>query len=134
MPSAPRTTRSVPRTDRAGLPEHRVTKDAVARTEELIDSGKYDDEIEWSDAVPSADGGNAEIEKHGYEGYAAWHLAIDPNASEKTKGRHKFAYGGFRKVSRAPLIYAERASQNGHGAVERAADRLLQRLDRARSS
>ena len=87
-------------------------------------------ETEWSDAAPSADDSNAEIEEHGYEGYAAWHLAIDPDASEETKGRYKFPYGDFRKVNRAALIHAkQRASQNDHPEIEQAADELLQRLD-----
>jgi len=117
------------------MPEYRVNEDAVAQAEELIDAGKYDDETEWSDAAPSADDGNAEIEEHGYEGYAAWHLAIDPDASEETKGRYAFPFGDFRTVNRAALIHAkQRASQNDHDAIEKAADRLLQRLDRARSS
>src|SRR3712207_7578620 len=28
---------------------------------------------------------NAEIERHGYDGYGAWHLAIDPDAGEETR-------------------------------------------------
>src|SRR3954467_1961042 len=115
------------------MPNYRVNKDAVAQARKLIDAGKYDDTTEWSDAAPSADDGNAEIEKHGYEGYAAWHLAVDPGASEGTKGRHAFPYGDFTRVNRAALIHAkQRASQNGHDAVEKAADRLLHRLDEKR--
>jgi hypothetical protein len=38
-------------------------------------------------------------------------------------------------VNRAALIHAEqRASQNGHDVIEKAADRLLQRLDLAGSA
>ena len=117
------------------MPNYRVNNDAVARAEELIDAGNYDDETEWSDAAPSADDGNAEIDENGYEGYGAWHLAVDPDASEETKGRYTFPYGDFSKVNRAALIHAkQRASQNGHDAVEKAADRLLQRLDEKRDA
>ena len=117
------------------MPGYRVNQDAVEQAEKLIAAGKYDDETEWSDAAPSADDGNAEIDKHGYDGYAAWHLAIDPDASEDTKGRYKFPYGDFRKVNRAALIHAkQRASQNDHQAIEKAADQLLQRLDETRDA
>ena len=117
------------------MPDYRVNKDGVAHAEKLIDAGTYDDETEWSDASPSADDGNAEIEKHGYEGFGAWHLAIDPDASEETKGRYTFPYGDFTTVNRAALIHAkQRASQNDHDAIEKAADRLLQRLDEKRDS
>ena len=47
------------------MPNYRVNKDAVAQARKLIDAGKFDDATEWSDAAPSADDDNAEIEKHG---------------------------------------------------------------------
>ncbi len=117
------------------MPDYRVNEDAVAQAKKLIYAGAYDDETEWSDAAPSADDENAEIERNGYDGYGAWHLAIDPDASEETKGRYRFPYGDFSKVNRAALIHGkQRAAQNDHGEIERAADDLLQRLDRARRS
>ncbi len=115
------------------MPNYRVNKDAVAQARKLIDAGTYDDETEWSDAAPSADDENAEIERHGYDGYGAWHLAVDPDASEETKGRYKFPYGDFSTVTRAALIHAtQRAPQNDHDAIEKAADDLLHRLDEKR--
>ena len=117
------------------MPDYRVNKDAITQARKLIDSGKYDDTTEWSDAAPSADDGNTEIEKHGYEGFAAWHLAIDPDASEETKGRYAFPYGDFTRVNRAALIHGkQRAAQNHHDAIEKAADDLLQYLDGKRGS
>ncbi len=115
------------------MPTYRVNEDAVKQARELIDAGKVDVDTEWSDAAPSADDGNTEIEKHGYAGYGAWHLAVDPDASEETKGRYRFPYGDFSRVNRAALIHGkQRAAQNGHDDVEQAFDDLLQRLDGAR--
>jgi hypothetical protein len=115
------------------MPDYEVNKDAVAQARKLIDAGTYDDETEWSDAAPSADDENAEIERHGYDGYGAWHLAVDPDASEETKGRYTFPYGDFSTVNRAALIHAkQRAAQNDHAAIEKAADDLLRRLDEKR--
>lgn len=117
------------------MPTYRVNQDGVAQARELIDAGKYDADTEWSDAAPSADDENAEIEKHGYEAFGAWHLAVDPDASEETKGRYTFPYGDFVKVNRAALIHAkQRAAQNDHDEIEKAADRLLQRLDQKRDA
>jgi hypothetical protein len=116
------------------VPGYRVNKDAVKQARKLIDDGKVDVDTAWSDAAPSADDENAEIEKRGYDGYGAWHLAIDPDASEETKGRYKFPYGDFSQVNRAALIHAkQRAAQNDHDEIEKAADDLLQHLDRKRS-
>jgi hypothetical protein len=117
------------------VPNYRVNKTAVSHARELIDAGKYDDSTEWSDAAPSADDENAEIKKHGYDGFGAWYLAIDPDASEETKGRYAFPYGDFTKLNRAGLIHAkQRASQNGHDEIEKAADRLLEELDKKRDA
>jgi hypothetical protein len=117
------------------VPNYRVNKSAVSHARELIHAGKYDDSTEWSDAAPSADDENAEIDKHGYDGFGAWYLAIDPDASEETKDRYAFPYGDFTKLNRAGLIHAkQRASQNDHDEIEKAADRLLQRLDEKRDA
>lgn len=112
------------------MPNYRVNRTAVKHARELIDAGNVDADTEWSDAAPSADDGNAEIEKHGYEGYAVWHLAMDEDASEETKGRYRFPYGDFRKVNRAALIHGkQRAAQNDHDEIEKAFDELLRRVD-----
>ncbi|WP_346623644.1 hypothetical protein [Blastococcus montanus] len=115
------------------MPNYELNDDAVAQARTLIDDGAFDDRTEWSDAAPSTDDGNAEIEKHGWKGYASWHLAVDPDAGEETKKRYHFPYGDFSKVNRAALIHGkQRASQNDHDAIERAFDDLLQRLDAKR--
>jgi hypothetical protein len=117
------------------VPNYRVNTDGVAKARELIDAGKYDDTTEWSDAVPSADEENAYIDKHGYDGFGLWHLAIDPEAGETTKKRYAFPYGDFRQVNRAALIHAkQRAVQNGHDEIEKAADELLHYLDEKRGT
>ena len=115
------------------MPNYRVHQAGVTQARKLIDAGTYDDEASWSDAAPSADDANRVIDKDGWDAFAAWHLAEDPDASEETKGRYAFPYGDFSTVNRAALIHAkQRASQNGHDEIEKAADDLLERLDRKR--
>ena len=116
------------------MPDYDVNEAGVAHARQLIDAGEYDDRTEWSDAAPSTDEENEEREDEGQEGYAQWHLAVDPDKGEGTKGRYRFPYGDFSKVNRAALIHAkQRASQNDHPEIEQAADELLQRLDAKRS-
>jgi hypothetical protein len=117
------------------MPAYRVNDAAVKKARGLIDEGKVDLDTPWSDTAPSAEDGNAEIDRHGYDGFGAWHLAVDPDASEDTKARYAFPYGDFHQVNRAALIHAkQRASQNGHDKIESAADTLLERLDSSRPS
>jgi hypothetical protein len=112
------------------VPRYRVNRAGVDRARELVDAGSVDVDTEWSQAAPSAADENDEIERHGYDGYGAWHLAVDPDASEETKKRYAFPYGDFHRVNRAALIHAkQRATQNDHPEIADAADDLLQRLD-----
>lgn len=115
------------------MPSYDVHGEGVARARELIDAGDYDDTTEWSEAAPSTERTNEEIERNGHDGWGAWHLAVDPDAGEDTKKRYHFPYGDYEKVNRAALIHAkQRASQNDHPGIEKVADELLQRLDARR--
>lgn len=53
-----------------------------------------------------------------------------PSTSKDTKRRYGFPYGDFKKVNRAALIHAnQRAAQNDHNVIEKAADELPRHLD-----
>jgi hypothetical protein len=117
------------------MTKYAVNAAGVRKARELIDADQYDLDTEWGDGAPSADEGNAQIERHGYEGYGEWHLAIDTEASEDTKDRYGFPYGDFHRVFRSALIHAkQRAVQNGHDEIASAADDVLNRLDTVRAS
>src|SRR3954467_6905057 len=116
------------------MPSYRGNKAGVGRARKLIEDGDWDDKTEWSDDAPSTDEQNTFIDKHSLEEFEEWHLALDEDAGEDTKGRYRFPYGDFKKVNRAGLIHAkQRASQNNHDEIEKAADDLLERLDKKRS-
>src|SRR3954465_5666220 len=111
------------------MPNYEVNEAGVAHARELIDAGEYDDTTEWSEAAPSAAKENEGRDSEGQEGYAEGHLAVAPDKGEGTKGRYRFPYGDFSTVNRAALIHAkQRANQNDHPDIEKAADDLLQRL------
>jgi hypothetical protein len=115
------------------MPTYRVHEAGVRHARELIDAGEYDDSTEWSEAAPSTEERNEEIEEAGREEWSSWYLAEDVDAGEQTKARFRFPYGDFTRVNRAALLHAEqRAAQNDHREVERAAADLLQRLDARR--
>jgi hypothetical protein len=110
---------------------YKVNQAAVRQARRMIDEGNVDTTTGWGDAAPAAADGSKEIDREGYDGYGRWHLGIDTGASEETKGRFAFPYGDFKKVNRSALIHAkQRASQNDHGEIEKAAGDLLDRLDK----
>lgn len=116
------------------MTSYSVNKAAVAKAEELIDAHHYDLHRDWSSGAPSAEDGNAQIKRHGWDGYGEWYLGLDDGANEDTKDRYGFPFGDYSRVMRSALIHAkQRAAQNGHREIEAQAGRLLERLDGARS-
>jgi hypothetical protein len=116
------------------MPTYRVNDAGVRHARRLIDADRYDDSTEWSEAAPSTEERNEEIEEEGREEWSRWYLAVDEDAGETTKARYRFPYGDFTTVNRAALVHAkQRAAQNDHPQIEQAADELLQRLDARRS-
>lgn len=112
------------------MPKYQVNKAGVAHAKRLIGKGDYDTETKWSEAAASAGEENEVIDEEGYKEWSEWHLAEDLDASEGTKGRFRFPYGDFEKVNRAALIHAkQRAAQNDHDDIAKAADELLEELD-----
>ena len=111
------------------MTKYELNDKAVRNAERLIRDGKVDSSTEWSDGQPSTDEENEFIDQHGYEAFGEWHLAIDPDAGEDTKGRYAFPFGDFSKVHRDGLNSAkQRAAQYEHDEIERAADALLRKL------
>lgn len=89
-----------------------------------------DDRDAWSEHRPSTQEENAFIASHGFDEYAKWHLGIDDEKPEGTKGRYKFPYGDFKKVHRCAILSAEsRAGQFKHVDIENAAARLHELID-----
>jgi hypothetical protein len=112
----------------------KLNETAYEYAQELIVAGKYvaDDRDDWSEHQPSADEENRFIEEHGWREYARWHLGLDDEESEETKGRYKFPYGDFEQVHRCGLLAAEsRAGQYKYGDIESAAAHLHGMLQRA---
>lgn len=90
-----------------------------------------DERADWSEHQPSAREENEFIEAHGWAEYAKWHLGVDDEASEETKGRYKFPYGDFKRVHRCGLIAAEvRAGQQKYGDIEDATVKLRDMIDK----
>ncbi|GAA3791753.1 hypothetical protein GCM10022226_08440 [Sphaerisporangium flaviroseum] len=85
---------------------------------------------DWSEHRPLAAQENEFIEKHGFDEYGKWHLGVDDEMGENTKGRYKFPYGDFENVHRCGVIAAEvRAAQRKYTDVEVAAAHLHGMLD-----
>ena len=70
-----------------------VNERGVARARELIDARQYVLRSDWGDAQPRAEQENAYLERHGWDDYAGWFLALTEGAGEGTKARYAFAHG-----------------------------------------
>jgi hypothetical protein len=113
------------------MASYTVNRRAVARARSLIDARQYVLDSDWGEVQPRADDENAFLESHSWSEYAEWHLGLTEGAADETKARYGFVYGDFRRIHRTGLIAClYRAAEWRHKAVELAAHRLLQRLDR----
>jgi hypothetical protein len=111
-----------------------LNRRAVARARRLIDARQYVLDSDWGEVQPSADDENAFLAGHSWADYASWHLGLTDGAADETKARYGFVFGDFRKIHRTALIACVyRAAEWRHKAIELAAHRLLQRLDKASS-
>jgi hypothetical protein len=105
----------------------RLNQRGYDHAESLIKSGNVvlDDRDDWSEHQPSAEEENRFIEQHGYAEFGKWHLGIDDEQAEDTKGRYSFPYGDFENVHRCALLAAEsRAGQYEHDDIKSAAAHL----------
>ena len=110
----------------------KLNRDALKHAEKLIADGDVvrDERDYWSEHAPTADDENRMIDRDGWDDYAAWHLGIDRQESDETKGRYSFPFGDFRKIHRCAVISLEsRAAQYDHDEIARAAKRLLEQID-----
>lgn len=109
-----------------------VNEAAVEKARALIAGRQYVLESDWGRVQTNAEAGNAYLDRHSWEEYAAWHLGLTVGANDETKARYAFVYGDFRRIHRAGLIACVyRAAEWRHKQVERAAYDLLQEVDRA---
>lgn len=113
----------------------KVNDKAVKKAKSLIKNHQYVKDSDWSEAQASADEENDFLDRHGWDGYSEWFLAIDKEGSEETKSRYNFPYGDFRRVHRSGLIAAkQRAGQYDYDDIEKAADDLLELLDKTKAN
>jgi len=108
-----------------------VNKRAVAHARQLIDARQYVLNSDWGEVQPSPEDENGFLASHSWDEYAEWHLGLTEGAADETKARYAFVCGDFRRVHRTGLIACQyRAAEWRHKAIELAAHRLLQRLDK----
>jgi hypothetical protein len=104
---------------------------AVAHARKLIKARQVVLDSNWGDVQPSAEDENTFLESHSWDAYGEWHLGLTEGATDETKSRYAFVFGDFRRVHRAAIIACLfRAAEWRHKAIELAAHKLLQELDK----
>jgi hypothetical protein len=66
----------------------KLNRKALEHARSLIKKGKVERDIrdDWSEHAPSTDEENTFLEKEGFPEFAKWHLGLDGEKSEGTKG------------------------------------------------
>ena len=115
------------------MASYSVNDTGVAKARALIDARQYVLRSTWGDVQPSAEDENSFLERHSFEEYGKWHLALTDGAGGETKGRYAFVFGDFRRLHRMGLVACQyRAAEWSHKEIELAAHDLLQHLDSTR--
>jgi len=113
------------------MAKYEVNPAAVEKARTFIAGRQYVLDSDWGNVQPDAETGNAFLDRHPWQEYAAWHLGLTVGAREETKARYASLYGDFRRVHRSALIACVyRAAEWRHKHDELAAHDLLQELDR----
>lgn len=110
----------------------RLNETALRHARSLVRDGRVvrDERDDWSEHAPGADAENRVIEREGWTEFRHWHLGIDDDENDETKGAYSFPYGDFSKVHRCAVISLEsRAGQYGHDEIRDAAKKLLELID-----
>ena len=110
----------------------KLNRKALEHARDLIKKGKVERDIrdDWSEHAPSTDDENEFLDKHGFDDFAKWHLGVDGEKSEGTKGSVSFPFGDFKKAHRCAIISLEsRAAQYDHDDIAKAAKELLELID-----
>ena len=114
-----------------------LNRRAFNHAKDLIDEGRFvfDERDAWSEHRPSAEDENNFLLLHGFAEFGKWHLGINDERPEDTKGHYEFPYGDFEKVHRCGLLTAEsRAGQYKHFDIENAAAHLHGMIDGRKSA
>ncbi|WP_430647907.1 hypothetical protein [Agromyces sp. GXS1127] len=110
----------------------RLNEPALRQARRLVRDGAVvrDERDDWSEHAPSADDENRYVEREGWTEFRHWHLGIDDDENDETKGAYSFPYGDFSKVHRCAVISLEsRAGQYDHDEIRDAARKLLELID-----
>lgn len=110
----------------------KLNQAAFNHAKRLIRDGNVDMESDWGEARPSAGDENRFLEQHdqNWDEYAKWFLALDTDDKDG-KGHYNFPYGDFKQIHRQGVIAAkQRAAQYDYTEIEKAADELLDLIDK----
>ena len=120
------------------MASYTLNRRAVAHARKLIDARQYVLDSDWGEAAPTADDENAFLKTHSWDEYALWHLGLAfptlPDAARYrdtafTRLKQQMAFYMNREgVVLIACVY--RAAEWRHKAIELAAHRLLQHLDK----
>jgi hypothetical protein len=115
----------------------KLNRSAYSHAKRLIADEKVvlDERDDWSEHQPTRAQENQFISEHGWNQYAKWHLGVDDEQAEQTKGRHRGQDGDVERVHRCGVLAAEsRAGQYDHDDVKDAAAHLHGMLEQMRSA
>jgi hypothetical protein len=112
----------------------KLNRKGLQHARDLISAGEVvrDQRDDWSEDAPSTEEENRFLDNHGFDEYSKWHLGVDDDMPDDTKGHYSFPYGDFSTVHRCGVISVEsRAAQYDHDDIAKASRGLLESIDKS---
>jgi hypothetical protein len=106
----------------------KLNEEAVEFARSLIDERKYRINTVWSVVEPSDRQAGQMLAQAGWEDFANWYLAVDPE--EDGIGAVRYPFGDFRSVHRSGLLdVRQQAELRGEQDIAEAARELVDWID-----
>jgi hypothetical protein len=113
------------------VPTYSVNPRAIEHAHRLIASRQYVLRSDWGARQPRAEDENRFLASHSWAEYGEWHLGLTDGPPDDTKARYAFVFGDLRRLHRRGIIAVYfRAAEWGHTEIYRAANDLLELLDK----
>jgi len=106
-----------------------VNQDGLEQAIDLVKKAEFRLNSVWNENRPSDAAEDRYIAEHGLDAFARWHLAVDTDAQDGSKGRYVLPYGDFRSLHSTSVEQIRRQAElSGQSGIVHAADEILDLL------
>lgn len=110
----------------------KLHKEGFDHAKAVIENGlEVEHSSNWDAVKPTKDEEVRHLNTHTLDEYGIWFLGIDTEVPENDKSKFVYPHGDLKVVHKSALIIAEeQAREKGHKDIQKAAQELIELIDR----